>query len=339
MRSLWMVAALLLIAPPGRTAEPADPWAAFGRFGVPRTMGEVDTIIQGAKSFTWTLPEMLRHPPADQDGRRMEDDVADYLFAPPALAQLDKARQELAATTPTAGGFPESSLRQLQEVLAAQNCRGFVLMRYWSGAEALDYHRGMIVAIIDRMPAMDQPAARAELDSLDKGAETGRQRIASNMQACDAFEISPRALQTSPADPYNKLRQQLAGQLEKARSGLPQSTRRSKPCPAPATRTSGKPYPSNVSRPDFSEYYPLEARGRDVSGVGRIRIEVDQAGCAASASVATSTGAEILDAAAVQYALDLEFLPAEEDGKATTVFVILPVTFSMEWQRPAQAQP
>jgi periplasmic protein TonB len=81
--------------------------------------------------------------------------------------------------------------------------------------------------------------------------------------------------------------------------------------------------------PDVNDYYPDASRRNNEEGRGMAKICINARGRVASASVASSTGHPMLDAAMVQLAKAYRFKPATRAGKPVPVCTSLPVRFEL----------
>jgi TonB family protein len=101
-------------------------------------------------------------------------------------------------------------------------------------------------------------------------------------------------------------------------------------CTPVAARSSEKKSPSlDYSQPQPKLTYPEEARRNRQYGLVRVGLIVPPTGCARAGFVLSSSGFEQLDRAAVRYAMDLHFLPAEENGASIEALAVVPVNFAL----------
>lgn len=75
--------------------------------------------------------------------------------------------------------------------------------------------------------------------------------------------------------------------------------------------------------------YPTEARRRGIEGSVLLRIRVDAKGKVEVAVVEKSSGSELLDGAALEFAEAADFSPAVRDGKSVPTTIRLPVRFRL----------
>lgn len=79
----------------------------------------------------------------------------------------------------------------------------------------------------------------------------------------------------------------------------------------------------------YKPEYPYEARVRGIQGRVLLRIAVSAEGRASDVEVLESSGYEILDAAAAQFAREVPFQPARRYGKPIAAEVSLPVIYRL----------
>ena len=101
-------------------------------------------------------------------------------------------------------------------------------------------------------------------------------------------------------------------------------------CTPVAARSSGNATPSlDYSQPQPKLTYPEEARRNRQYGRVRVGLIVPPTGCARAGFVLGSSGYELLDRAAVSYAMNLHLLPAEENGASIEALAVVPVNFAL----------
>jgi TonB family protein len=101
-------------------------------------------------------------------------------------------------------------------------------------------------------------------------------------------------------------------------------------CTPVAARPSGKATPSwDYGQPQPKLTYPEEARRNRQRGRVHVGLIVPPTGCARAGFVLGSSGFELLDRAAVSYAMGLHFLPAEENGVSSEALAVVPVNFAL----------
>jgi protein TonB len=76
--------------------------------------------------------------------------------------------------------------------------------------------------------------------------------------------------------------------------------------------------------------YPALARKRGYEGTTILRVLVNETGAVDTVRVATSSGHELLDRAAMQAVAGWSFAPATRNGRSVTMWVMVPVRFDLQ---------
>lgn len=77
--------------------------------------------------------------------------------------------------------------------------------------------------------------------------------------------------------------------------------------------------------------YPAQALQRRLTGLVMLRILVDETGKPIDVTVETSSGAHMLDDAAVKFVLKRwHFVPATQDGRAIQAYALVPISFELQ---------
>jgi len=88
------------------------------------------------------------------------------------------------------------------------------------------------------------------------------------------------------------------------------------------------------ARPRYEENppppYPRVARRRGYEGGTLLRVEVLETGNVGGIEIATSSGFDVLDEAAVRAVKDWHFVPATKNGKRVRQWVVVPIRFSLK---------
>lgn len=80
---------------------------------------------------------------------------------------------------------------------------------------------------------------------------------------------------------------------------------------------------------EHSPLYPLEARHRGIEGRVLLRLSIDASGKVEKAMIETSSGSDLLDAAALDFGSAARFQPAIDGTNAVPAEVLLPVSFKL----------
>lgn len=105
--------------------------------------------------------------------------------------------------------------------------------------------------------------------------------------------------------------------------------------PAPAPRPAPEPVlePPRYNAAYLSNpppAYPLAARRRGIEGTALVHAEVSPEGVCLRAELKKSSGAEMLDQAAVEAVKKWRFVPAKRGNQAVVAWVEVPITFKLE---------
>jgi len=76
--------------------------------------------------------------------------------------------------------------------------------------------------------------------------------------------------------------------------------------------------------------YPVSARRRGIEGTATVRAEISATGECLRAELRNSSGAEILDRAALEAVKKWRFVPARRGNQAVVAWVEVPITFQLE---------
>jgi len=347
-RIVPLLAALLLSAPL-RAQAPPTPASAPG-------LEQIDLFMRQLRQAAWTMPEQLGHPAADESGRRLEDDLAEYFLTDATLARFDELRAQLAAGNGDAAA-QSSATMALQQIAMMELCHQMALKAYWQSRAARDYQRAQVARLIEKLPEAERQSKADELRDLDAGPPLPRSLVGASMQYCTERAAAPAGLVMAGVPPviqaaqtlvdgYNTLRLKLAAELDGLREPgtEPDWVNRGIPCPAPAANSSNSGYPRMRSQPDVARYYPRAALDYGATGLVQLLLHYDNTGCVTAAAVRKSSGSEELDAAALQIAFQTALLPAVVDGTPQAGAIVLPVKFSINspfflHTPPAQVQP
>jgi TonB family protein len=129
-----------------------------------------------------------------------------------------------------------------------------------------------------------------------------------------------------PGPQWSQQAQELINAYAKERADIARSrfallpavyTPRKTPCPRPADKRSNTQVPAiaPLTRSP-EEFYPNAARRAQIEGATVVAVQVDSAGCGRQRGVVTSSGADDIDQAALDYMDTVEFYPAQREGTA-----------------------
>jgi TonB family protein len=358
MKSRAAFCLALLLATPlvGIAGEPAPPTLRPASAGKP-TLADLDRFINTLRESHWQLPRMMGNPSPDASGRRPQDDMEEYILNDEVLRKITTLREELGKQEAAGAPLAVEEGDPLPLLLQSEMCRMLTISAYWGGRMGRDFHQDLIQRLITRLPEAERAAATGEVATIEASSRATRVAMVEGIKRCGDLKPGsvipdepggPGLLANAGAgvDEYNALRRKLAARLDSARQESESPTRRSTPCPPPPPDADikGTRAPKVRSQPDLRDYFPAEAINFKVTGTAKLRMLYDKTGCIIEVSVLESTGAEILDAAAMRIAFEYTLVPGYVDGKPVEGGVALPVNFNvrdmpMPNGGPAQPQP
>lgn len=250
----------------------------------------------------------------DIRGRKVSQDVSDYIIAPYRKAALT-------SDTPTAGAArPADEGGSFTKVVADLTPRLHALQDYWRVVSSLMHNRDLWASFL----AQNGMSADTPHDPSVLGAESAlRQELAGGDPNPKWSELA-RALR----DAYVAERKQLVS-TRSVPANLALQPRSTK-CPPAAAMTSGRPMPvlNPLTKP-LADFYPDTMRHSGVEGAVLLRIRIDASGCVAARAVVGSSGSEDLDQAALRWIETASYLPAVRGGHAVAVVATQAVNFSL----------
>lgn len=301
--------------------------------GTKVTLEFIDSIINGMKSTIWSVRGAAGHSPPDHRGRTIEQDVDQYLQTDAYLADLAKVREALPAAIPQGSiEVPAPAAEPILRMLLSEGCRIMTTTNYWGMRNIGEYHAALIQPLLEDLPTTEQPAARIRMDSLQTRLNRFGDRLPGEIAGCAQPVARNEDLENALYDDYNSLRSELANRLYELEINLPDPdewVERSDPCPPPATTTTGQARVKVAERGEALQHYDEESRQYQVTGRVQIRLEVSPTGCVTRASVTRTSGAPLLDQAALATGFGYRFIPGVKDGKPVGQALLLPVSFSL----------
>ena len=269
------------------------------------------------------LADQLRD--TDFRGRTMSNDWRDYILTSDSLAAIAKLHQaaidsldrgDLQASALDIGNF-ESRIKDevsLGEGLTEYWQRVGGHPPNWSAYDAMLRANGI------------EPHYAANFESLDRTFAT---------------EVTHGKFEHAMWTTYPKikgLREQAAAQGSAALEslGILDEKKRLYPnastgeCSPAAAKTSGRAeVKMDPSATTAKLVYPVASKRTYEEGRVLVGVIVTKEGCARLASVFASSGYERLDQAAVQYTMQMRFLPADQDGAAIEHSAVVPINFKL----------
>jgi TonB family protein len=297
------------------------------------TVDKWDVTIDSVRAMATAVHSATDKRSKDIRGRTAEEDWKQWILTPETEARLDSLREKVRAqaTLSDYNGVTQT-MKEAVPLVEAEAYKSRVLSTYWLVQGALVHHRQLLEPLMARAPR-DQ--AKIIADRMKGREQTLADAIAPAVLSDPATAgvdaiLKMRKLRAEAVEDYNRQRADLVEHLAGKSKTPPKSRARHAPCPQPSTATSGsdKPRlaPSDVS---LDEVYPPSAQRDEVEGRVVVRVSISATGCMERAEVATSSGAEELDEAALLWAERGSFLPAEKDGKPVSGSFAFAVHFKL----------
>jgi TonB family protein len=256
-----------------------------------------------------------------------------YLFNAATEARLAELRARAAAQSGSgsAAGLAQT-LGQARAALELETFRLATLYAQESLSSGVAEHEAALEAFMEKSTAAERQQARARIDPLLEQARRGVDELMQIPTLAGLQQAVERESTGALTQAYNEERMRLApfaAAWDREHGVTPMSRTRSKSCSPPHSQPSptGKPQvdPAFASQPE----YPPEARRLGFEGKVHVRAEISAKGCAERMEIARSSGVESLDAAALEWAEGLRFMPAQADGKPQATSYTFGVAFKL----------
>ena len=261
-------------------------------------------VSAAASSFdAYTEPLMQQ---IEQEGAGYGRDIRGHLMS----EDLNEYVQSLRPQALAADADAENLTAQVQQRLG-------LLRKYWQQSQTMMHNRELWSSFLsrNRLPP-DTPHGDAVKNAEKELLEALQSGVPSPAWA---------DLATALREAYGQERDTTYGTIVLADS---EYQARRLPCPAPATGTSGSAKPAAL-RINPADFYPVQSKRLGESGSIVVSIRVSASGCALSTAITHSSGSELMDEAVLQMVEAMNFLPAEQDGKAVAALKPLKVTFKL----------
>lgn len=270
----------------------------------PAALSTAETEYANAEQQAITAAEQLDAMIGeDIRGHRLSQDIRDFY----------ETRKAAAVTTPVGSGAAanlETEERQQHQALED----------YWHQYPSLKHNRDMWRTFLARN---GMPSNTPHEDAV-MVAETALLSALESRVPSSAWSVRAHELRVAYIEERSR--------LVRTRSIATADYRtRVSPCSPPAEKTSGKNSPAigRTNRP-LEDFWPYESRRLGEEGRVMISLRVSATGCAVAAAITGSSGSEMLDEAVMKFYENIDFIPAEIDGKAADSTPIMPVVFKLE---------
>ncbi|MBS0581230.1 MAG: energy transducer TonB [Proteobacteria bacterium] len=290
------------------------------------TADQLDAVVEAMRRSAWDLAGQEFTGQPDVRQRTFRQDLDEWYVNPDTVKRIDELR---ASARAQGAAHKDRALRKTLDAATAlvsvEAHRYGLILGYWHYQTEFTLHQRLLLDLQQRLPQESRRAPPPDIasDLADLGAQMSKALSAAASAPADQSAELEKLSETTAAllRRFNDERSRQGAAVsvsEHARGTVPASLQRSEVCPPPATRTSGHAKPSldpaTTVPPDV--FYPPEMRGNDVEGAVVVEARISLAGCVTNVQVNVSSGAPALDEAALHWALQARFLPAERDAHA-----------------------
>jgi TonB family protein len=318
---LWALAAADPIAPPLLPSPP--PFASAQ---------DLEQAIENLHRLNWKAYGDLGQ--CDPAQRQSIEALYRQLLPPASDARLKQlAEQARAQSAKNDQAGERQTLAQAHELVTLEASRWSMVELRIALAEVIAAHQDRMQRLAERLAA---GRGRIPLE-LVADARANLDHAVSDALAVSAPAAQAAALQRVLTDAqdlinvYNAQRSFLARQLSAQDHGPGTELAaedRNAPCPPPATKTSGQERPAvRIPGGDLEAFYPPAVKRVSLEGSVIVQVWVSPTGCALKAAVVESSGVDELDEAAIQWAEQAQFLPAESAQRPTAATTRMRVKF------------
>ena len=327
--ALALLSSALPFAAPAATPGPlVQPLPHFD------TLDQLDTLLDGRNRMEWSVRNETPGTQSLVFGKPLVEYANRYVFTADADAKFRDLRARAGSQSAArARADLIDTLRQAREALDFEAYRVAVLYAQRDLSTQVAAHEAALKTFMDKVPAAEQQQTRARLDPL---IEQARASVDQLLRIPTLDELQ-RAYASDPSTrlprAFNEERMRLAPMAaawDSEHGVKPMSRTRTKPCNQrnPQPSTTGKPQldQSTLTDPE----YPREAEQLALEGVVHIRAEIMTNGCADRMEIARSSGVDALDAAALAWAENVRFHPAQVNGQPQPVSHTFGVNFRLD---------
>jgi TonB family protein len=304
MRPILLALSALFLASCARdTPPPPDVTAEIQAFDRELDQGRKSAVIQEGMDYR-----------RDFRDRTIEQDLAQWVFAKPALDRIDEAKRRAAKAKNAGEARPV--IAEARKLLTAELGKVPPIIEYWTGHAPGPYWRTYWndlfavnnVAVKDPDPMLVTIEKRTK-ESLDRGdfEQAGKEIAELVPVLVAALDRTAGSLTTEVAPPT--------------------FLRRKSACTAGATPDRSRSRPKLADAKSVNDFYPAEAIQRGETGTVVMRVRVDAKGCANQVALVVQTGVRSIDAAALEWFETAQFSPAWIGGRAAEAELMFKLKF------------
>lgn len=307
----------IMAARPSGAQELPDPAAAID------SLQGWDQAIEGLQRTAEALQSSRSYFGEDIRGLHIDEDWSARILTPQTQAALEALR----ATAETQAGAGDqrglrATIATAAPLIRAEARKALLLSAYWRDSAAVRLHRDLLMPWLEGESDYVRETMLRHIATTQQSLLGEMERAFASPRDKDsnkAIEQMLRIRQTAAVH-YNVNRMEFARrQAESGTAPELLSRTRTSLCGPPVPPVAGIEAPRLlVDTLDIKEWYPPLAKLNHVAGIVKIEVEVSDTGCARRASVIATSGAAILDEAALLAFLaeGTKFQPPLIDGKA-----------------------
>lgn len=324
----WILLALLPRAA-AIAATPAGP-------AVPHPDPAVAALDREMESLVNAVWQYSTQGDDDQRRRELVADLDRYVMSDETLKELQDLRAGIPAQLgPGEDRIPAATIDPLKRVVQREGCKLEAILSHWTQSPSGVIRTDMDEAL-GRLPAARREPLEREIEAIFARLRPTREQMETQVRECASLQL---ARSTATAERIGMVVMDLVPMRGKLAAAVNEAVQageigiirhaRTSPCPAPRPPTPGEARPQ-LARQGDANYYPEVARRLLIEGSIRVRVEIDTGGCVAGVSIVETSASEMLDQAAIRRAMDMEFIPAEVDGKPAEYGALQRMIFSLK---------
>jgi len=333
MKSLIRVLAsccvLVLCCSPVRAEETPS---LFPTIPTLTTLEQWDVLAEQLRKGVWAVPPTAATLPPDARGRVIPTYVNEWLLTRDAEARLIALREraQKQADSGDQSGLA-ASLNEGGLLMYTEAYRTTIVIGYAITRLAAVEHRSLIDQWVQRSGVEQMASARVDPLMLQL-ADLTWSAMTAPLNDREAMLRSYWDLTRDIFNAYNEERVRLSdimGARDYSNPDRIYTRARTTPCPPPVAGTSGKDEPKAGAVADLEKFYPDVSRNTYIEGRVKLLLVISHTGCMERGYVLGSSGVKELDQAALRWAEESSFLPAERNQQAVAGSMRLAVAFRL----------
>jgi TonB family protein len=329
-----LVASALLLYVPTGSAEPVAASARAPSSLPLESVADLDTVTLQLRQAVWNVRASSEGSLRAPDGSTLAQYIDRWMLPDAIDAELARSSQSAHEAHDRADAAAErASIEEARRILTLQVLRLGTIDGFWKVLARIQSQRSAIEPYVARAP----DGERASIEARNATLLTPVQRRIDSLLASDdpgqfdkvLGELFPEVDRI--LGNYNEERLRLVRLLQDAEP--PPVPRlhwtRDSDCPASASGSSGSVDPTFDKASVFQPEYPTDARWAGFEATIVLAAEVSATGCLQSVAIAESSGAPVLDQAALDWAKQLRYLHGEKGGRPVAGSARFAVTFRL----------